>query len=1221
MARGGATDVEVDESVPVAVLRRHLARLTGDPAWRSGPLLADGVALPDDHLAGVAPLCRGATLHAGSAPPSEAVHAAGAPWHVAVVAGPDTGRLLVPEGPTSLGPGGELALVDDEPWTVLVRPRRPRRRGHGRPGTWTRGAAVNLVRGRAEVLVRRTTSPAVLVSARGRRRRVPRWRWTAWPSGSRLLAGSSALVVRRADARGAPDPATGALGTRARLVRWARFAPVVAGVTTSAALAASMHQPVLLLGALSALVLVAPRGDPHPPTSAPAPARAPDEPADLPALRVALATRPGPVTAPCPWQGDVTVVGPRRAALGTARALVLAALAEDPGTVVDLRTDRPDDWSWLVWCAAGAEPCGTTRTGEAAGQARAPRLTIVDGRPGDGRVTASSARVVRIGGRRPPPPTAVLAVGAAAGQERGQGRRWDPERGVAAAAVGVCADVADATARALARRRDDTGATACPREVTLGDLPGVPSPDARAVAAAWRRDGTAVVLGSRADGSAVVVDLVRDGPHGLVAGTTGSGKSELLTTLVLGLALAQPPGRLALLLVDFKGGTGLPPVLATLPHVVGHLSDLDASAARRTLRGLAAELRRRERVLATHGARDLAELPPGKGDTPPRLVVVVDEFRALADELPELVPTWARLAAQGRSLGVHLLLATQRPAGAVTADLRANVALRLVLRVADDVDSTDLVGSPDAASFDRPGLALLARGAAPCETLQVARACHRGERAPVRLAPPWPAPPSSRWVPGALAAPRASDARDDDGPAPWVAAIRRAAAGLPRAVGPWLPPLPARVEARDVPGGPGLPLALADLPDELARGAVRWDPEAGHLLVLGGPGSGRSTALATVARAALAEGRPVHTVGLPPGLLPAGVGSALGADDPTRVARLLRLLDVGPTPVPRPLLVIDDVAAVAAALATLARGAALERLEQMWSAARGPAAVVAAGAAGPATQRFAPCFADRLVLGPGEPTSDLIAGVPPALAGPRAQPGRAIHLGRHGGVLCQVALAAADLRDPTTGDRALARARPDGCAVGVRPLPPRVTGQLPPPVPPRAGRGPFVTLGLGGDDASPVVADLARPLLVVGSRGSGRTGALDLLAAGAAAVGVPVVRPRSPDHLGPDDALLLVDDLDELEARDHALYDALGACVAGRRLVAATTTAHAVSAFRGPVPALVRAGHLLVLDVSEPGAAELLGPDGAWLVDGHRQPAGRGVLRRGRELVPLQVAG
>lgn len=1211
MARGGATDVEVDESVPVAVLRRHLARLTGDPAWRRGPLLADGVALPDDHPAGVPPLCRGATLHAGTAPPSEAVRAAGAPW----VAGPDSGRLLVPEGPTSLGPGGELALVDDEPWTVLVRPRRHRRRGHGRPGAWTPGVAGDVVRGRAEVLVRRTTSPAVLVSARGRRRRVPRWRWTAWPSGSRLLAGSSALVVRRADARGAPDPATGAVGARARPVRWARFAPVVAGVTTSAALAASMHQPVLLLGALSALVLVAPRGDPRPP----APAPAADEPADLPALRVALATRPGPVTARCPWQGDVTVVGPRRPALATARALVLAALAEHPGTVVDLRSDRPDDWSWLVWCTVAAEPCATAGTGEAARQARAPRLTIVDGRPGDGRVTASSARVVRIGGRRPPPPAAVLEVGTAAGQERGQGRRWDPERGVAAAAVGVCADVAEATARALAARRGDTGATACPCEVALSDLPGVPSPDARAVAAAWRRGGTAVVLGSRADGSTVVVDLVRDGPHGLVAGTTGSGKSELLTTLVLGLALAQPPDRLALLLVDFKGGTGLPPVLAALPHVVGHLSDLDASAARRTLRGLAAELRRRERVLAAHGARDLAELRPGTGDTPPRLVVVVDEFRALADELPELVPTWARLAAQGRSLGVHLLLATQRPAGAVTADLRANVALRLVLRVADDVDSTDLVGSPDAASFDRPGLALLARGAAPCETLQVARACHRRERPPVRLASPWPAPSSPRWVPGALARPNASDARDDDGPAPWVAAIRRAAAGLPRAAGPWLPPLPARVEARDVPDGHGLPLALADLPDELARGAVRWDPEAGHLLVLGGPGSGRSTALATVARAALAEGHPVHTVGLPPGLLPTGVGSSLGADDPTRVARLLRLLDVGPPPVPRPLLVIDDVAAVAAALAPLARGAALERLERMWSAARGPAAVVAAGAAGPATQRLAPCFADRLVLGPGEPTSDLIAGVPAALAGPRAQPGRAVHLGRHGGVLCQVALPPADLRDPTTDDRA--DARPDGGTLCVRSLPPRVTGLLPPPVPPRAGHGPLVTLGLGGDDVSPVVADLARPLLVVGPRGSGRTGALDLLAAGAAAVGVPVVRPRSPDHLGPDDALLLVDDLDELEARDHPLYDALGPCVAGRRLVAATTTTHAVTAFRGPVPALVRAGHLLVLDVSEPGAAELLGPDGAWLVDGHRQPVGRGVLRRGRELVPLQVAG
>ncbi|WP_448631698.1 hypothetical protein [Cellulomonas soli] len=106
--------------------------------------------------------------------------------------------------------------------------------------------------------------------------------------------------------------------------------------------------------------------------------------------------------------------------------------------------------------------------------------------------------------------------------------------------------------------------------------------------------------------------------------------------------------------------------VADLPHVVGRVSDLDAAHASRALAGLRAELHRRERLVAAAGARDLAELDPLDPRTPARLLVVVDEFRALADELPESLPALARLAAQGRSLGMHLVLATQRPAGAVT---------------------------------------------------------------------------------------------------------------------------------------------------------------------------------------------------------------------------------------------------------------------------------------------------------------------------------------------------------------------------------------------------------------------------------------------------------------------------------------------------------------------------------------------------------------------------
>ncbi|WP_268892910.1 FtsK/SpoIIIE domain-containing protein, partial [Puerhibacterium puerhi] len=261
-------------------------------------------------------------------------------------------------------------------------------------------------------------------------------------------------------------------------------------------------------------------------------------------------------------------------------------------------------------------------------------------------------------------------------------------------------------------------------------------PGARA-AAGWAAPGSwAVPLGVDAAGRTVRFDLVADGPHLLVAGTTGSGKSELLQSLVLGLALGRSPRDLALVLVDFKGGASFG-ACGGLPHVVGQVTDLDAGLAVRALAGLRAELRRRERVLARHAAADVADLPAG---TLPRLVVVLDEFRALADDAPELLPGLLRVAAQGRSLGVHLVLATQRPAGAVSADVRANVSARLALRVVDAADSLDVLDVPTAARIpvSAPGRAVLRVGAGAPVVLQCARAsAAAGDRPRVRRAPAW----------------------------------------------------------------------------------------------------------------------------------------------------------------------------------------------------------------------------------------------------------------------------------------------------------------------------------------------------------------------------------------------------------------------------------------------------------------------------------------------------
>ena len=174
------------------------------------------------------------------------------------------------------------------------------------------------------------------------------------------------------------------------------------------------------------------------------------------------------------------------------------------------------------------------------------------------------------------------------------------------------------------------------------------------------------------------LDLDRHGPHLLIAGTTGSGKSELLRTFVAALAVAAPPDRVTFLLIDYKGGAAFAP-LTGLPHVAGLITDLDGGLAGRALGSLQAELRHRERIAAA--ATATAREPP------PRLVIVVDEFAALALDQPTFLAGLVDIAQRGRALGLHLVLATQRPTGVVSPAIRANTSTRICLRVTDPADS------------------------------------------------------------------------------------------------------------------------------------------------------------------------------------------------------------------------------------------------------------------------------------------------------------------------------------------------------------------------------------------------------------------------------------------------------------------------------------------------------------------------------------------------------
>ncbi|MEU5159064.1 FtsK/SpoIIIE domain-containing protein [Streptomyces sp. NPDC020875] len=445
-------------------------------------------------------------------------------------------------------------------------------------------------------------------------------------------------------------------------------------------------------------------------------------------------------------------------------------------------------------------------------------------------------------------------------------------------------------ARALAPVRDVTpdGSDGLPPSVGLLQLLGLEPPTGADLVRRWeqRPASTGIRLGAGYSGP-VTFDLVKDGPHALVAGTTGAGKSELLQAMVASLAAANRPDEMTFVLVDYKGGSAFKDCVR-LPHTLGMVTDLDSHLVERALTSLGAELTRREHMLAAVSAKDHAEYRAMRRRDPalaplPRLLLIIDEFATLARDVEQFIPGLVSIAQRGRSLGIHLVLATQRPAGVVTADIRANTNLRIALRVTDAGDSQDVLETNDAVtiSADTPGRALARighRSVLPFQTAYAGTlrpgdgpASGEPEARETGAAEIWTA--DIGWSRLGRAAPEpgpghtADDDADllDDPHAPTdltalVDALCEAAdtLGIERTPSPWLPPLPDRLTLDDLPERPdrpdgllaAVPWALADLPGGQRQEPLELDLDTfGHLYVLGTPRSGRSQVLRTIAGA------------------------------------------------------------------------------------------------------------------------------------------------------------------------------------------------------------------------------------------------------------------------------------------------------------------------------------------------------------------------------------
>lgn len=259
-----------------------------------------------------------------------------------------------------------------------------------------------------------------------------------------------------------------------------------------------------------------------------------------------------------------------------------------------------------------------------------------------------------------------------------------------------------------------------PEKLGFLEMYDVKNPQQLQISHRWQKNKTykslAALLGRKSETDNIYLDLHEKvhGPHGLIAGTTGSGKSEVIQSYILSLAIEFSPEQVGFLLIDYKGG-GMANLFKDLPHHLGSITNLDGYQSMRALASIKSELKRRQQIFSDNNVNHINNYTKlyEAGDVPeplPHLFLISDEFAELKAEQPEFMKELVSAARIGRSLGVHLILATQKPDGVVDDQIWSNSKFKLCLKVAEEADSKALLKTADAAYITNPGRGYLKVG-------------------------------------------------------------------------------------------------------------------------------------------------------------------------------------------------------------------------------------------------------------------------------------------------------------------------------------------------------------------------------------------------------------------------------------------------------------------------------------------------------------------------------